>query len=230
MISRAWCSDKSVPQLIKGLEIGNCLFTYVRITRCTITLNCTFGRRGGFVEQSCKRCNCKKSKCLKLYSECFAAGVYCIEPCSCQDCHEDTVFQTRKQIESQNPLAFAPKVIRSSDSVLEIGDDPNKTPASARHKRGRNCKKSICLKKYCECYQGGVGCSIGCRCEGCKNAFGRKGSAPVSIETEQEETEATDKGMAEKASQKTEIQNTEDHPDSATVSTPLRLSRRNQEN
>ncbi|WVZ11118.1 hypothetical protein V8G54_015648 [Vigna mungo] len=140
--------------------------------------------------------------------------------------HEDTVLQTRKQIESRNPLAFAPKVIRSSDSVPETGDDPNKTPASARHKRGCNCKKSSCLKKYCECYQGGVGCSIGCRCEGCKNAFGRKdGSAPVSIETEQEETEATDKGITEKASQKTEIQNTEDHPDSATMSTPLRLSR-----
>jgi hypothetical protein len=27
------------------------------------------------------------------------------------------------------------------------------TPASARHKRGCNCKKSLCLKKYCECYQ-----------------------------------------------------------------------------
>lgn len=60
------------------------------------------------------------------YCECFAAGVYCIEPCSCQDCfnkpiHEDTVLATRKQIESRNPLAFAPKVIRNSDSVTEIG-------------------------------------------------------------------------------------------------------------
>jgi hypothetical protein len=129
--------------------------------------------------ESCKRCNCKKSKCLKLYCECFAAGVYCIEPCSCIDCfnkpiHEDVVLATRKQIESRNPLAFAPKVIRNSDSVQETGDDASKTPASARHKRGCNCKKSNCLKKYCECYQGGVGCSINCRCEGCKNAFGRK--------------------------------------------------------
>ncbi|KAF9681698.1 hypothetical protein SADUNF_Sadunf05G0029700 [Salix dunnii] len=128
---------------------------------------------------SCKRCNCKRSKCLKLYCECFAAGLYCIEPCSCLECsnnpaHEDTVLETRRQIESRNPLAFAPKVIRNSDSVSEFGEETNKTPASARHKRGCNCKKSSCLKKYCECFQGGVGCSSYCRCEGCKNTFGCK--------------------------------------------------------
>ncbi|EOA15412.1 hypothetical protein CARUB_v10007448mg [Capsella rubella] len=162
--------------------------------------------------ESCKRCNCKKSKCLKLYCECFAAGVYCIEPCSCIDCfnkpiHEDTVLATRKQIESRNPLAFAPKVIRNSESVLEAGDDASKTPASARHKRGCNCKKSNCLKKYCECYQGGVGCSINCRCEGCKNAFGRKdGSSSVDMEAEQdEENETSDKSRTAKSQQNSEV-------------------------
>ncbi|KAF7806886.1 protein tesmin/TSO1-like CXC 2 [Senna tora] len=197
---------------------------------CSQALACVLEPAGE--SESCKRCNCKKSKCLKLYCECFAAGVYCIEPCSCQDCynkpiHEDTVLATRKQIESRNPLAFAPKVIRSSDSVPEIGDDPNKTPASARHKRGCNCKKSNCLKKYCECYQGGVGCSIGCRCEGCKNAYGRKdGSAPIGIEAEpEEEKESSEKAVVEKTVQKPEIQNTEDHPDSSLATTPLRLCR-----
>lgn len=32
-------------------------------------------------------------------------------------------------------------------------DGSNFTPASARHKKGCKCKKSLCLKKYCECYQ-----------------------------------------------------------------------------
>ncbi|CAF2128490.1 unnamed protein product [Brassica napus] len=152
---------------------------------------------GGEGESSCKRCNCKKSKCLKLYCECFAAGVYCIDPCSCVDCfnkpiHEDTVLATRKQIESRNPLAFAPKVIRNSDSIMDTSDDASKTPASARHKRGCNCKKSNCLKKYCECYQSGVGCSINCRCEGCKNAFGRKDAYLHAImESKQEEDHET---------------------------------------
>ncbi|CAL9090038.1 unnamed protein product [Musa acuminata var. zebrina] len=153
----------------------------------------------GGESEGCKRCNCKKSKCLKLYCECFAAGVYCSEPCSCQGCfnkpiHEDTVLATRKQIESRNPLAFAPKVIRTSEAGVEMRDDANKTPASTRHKRGCNCKKSNCLKKYCECYQFGVGCSISCRCEGCKNAFGRKeGECVGEIEHVEEETDAYDK-------------------------------------
>ncbi|KAJ7951864.1 TESMIN/TSO1-like CXC 2 [Quillaja saponaria] len=118
--------------------------------------------------QGCKRCNCKRSKCLKLYCECFAAGIYCVDSCACENCfnkpeYEDTVLDTRQQIESRNPLAFAPK---------EEGNWV--TPSSARHKRGCNCKKSKCLKKYCECFQAKVGCSFGCRCENCENSFGTK--------------------------------------------------------
>ncbi|XP_023514922.1 CRC domain-containing protein TSO1-like [Cucurbita pepo subsp. pepo] len=172
---------------------------------------------------ACKRCNCKKSKCLKLYCECFAAGVYCIDPCSCQECfnqpkHEAMVLETRRQIESRNPLAFAPKVIMNSDSFSELGDDSNKTPASARHKRGCNCKKSSYLKKYCECYQGGVGCSINCRCEGCKNTFGRKDeSAVIETDTKQEEE------GREHCLKTAEVQKDEDqqNPNSAVPSTPL---------
>lgn len=182
--------------------------------------------------ESCKRCNCKKSKCLKLYCECFAAGVYCVEPCSCQDCfnkpiHEETVLATRKQIESRNPLAFAPKVIRTTDSVQELGEDTTRTPASARHKRGCNCKKSNCLKKYCECYQGGVGCSINCRCEGCKNAFGRKdGSTMIATEAEIEKLQASEKSMMDKSSDIHRSHDEDDqHSEFSIPQTPSRLYR-----
>lgn len=175
---------------------------------------------------ACKRCNCKKTKCLKLYCECFAAGVYCVEPCACIDCfnkpvHVETVLATRRQIESRNPLAFAPKVIRGSDPIIETGDDSSNTPASARHKRGCNCKKSGCSKKYCECYQDGVGCSVNCRCEGCKNAFGRKDGMEAEYEVE---TDTTEKRMLEKDFQETALHN-EQSMDSAPLATPLLTGR-----
>jgi hypothetical protein len=46
-------------------------------------------------------------------------------------------------------FAFEP----ACTQFLFMQEETNKTPASARHKRGCNCKKSSCLKKYCECFQ-----------------------------------------------------------------------------
>ncbi|XP_024400757.1 uncharacterized protein [Physcomitrium patens] len=151
----------------------------------------------------CKRCNCKKSKCLKLYCECFAAREFCVGSCACRNCfnkpeYEATVLNTRQQIESRNPLAFAPKIVQAPESSPIPGDEALDTPASARHKRGCNCKKSLCLKKYCECYQAGVGCSEGCRCEGCRNMYGRKEGPEEGEAKEKDQVNLTvDKSQAE---------------------------------
>ena len=32
------------------------------------------------------------------------------------------------------------------------------------------CKKSKCIKKYCECFSAGMKCNDRCRCEDCANA------------------------------------------------------------
>lgn len=60
------------------------------------------------------------------YCECFAAGVYCIDSCACENCfnkpeYEETVLDMRQQIESRNPLAFAPKIVNQGiDSPANV--------------------------------------------------------------------------------------------------------------
>ena len=104
-------------------------------------------------------CNCKKSKCLKLYCECFASGNYCND-CNCNNCsnNQDSEPARRDAVQStleRNPNAFKPKV---------KPDD-----AAAQHSKGCHCKKSVCLKKYCECFQADIVCGSACKCLNCEN-------------------------------------------------------------
>ena len=65
-----------------------------------------------------KQCNCKRSHCLKLYCECFTAGIHCSELCKCVDCknngksEKNIRLRTRalNVIIERNPDAFRPKV------------------------------------------------------------------------------------------------------------------------
>lgn len=43
------------------------------------------------------------------------------------------------------------------------------------HSTGCNCKKSQCLKKYCECYEGDAFCGDNCKCISCLNYEGSEG-------------------------------------------------------
>lgn len=41
-------------------------------------------------------CRCRKSRCLKLYCDCYAAGTACTATCQCTDCHNFADAAPRK--------------------------------------------------------------------------------------------------------------------------------------
>ncbi|XP_077399176.1 protein lin-54 homolog isoform X2 [Vanacampus margaritifer] len=109
-----------------------------------------------------KPCNCTKSQCLKLYCDCFANGEFC-NNCNCNNCfnnleHESERSKAIKTCLDRNPEAFKPKIGKGKEGESD-----------RRHSKGCNCKRSGCLKNYCECYEAKIMCSSICKCVGCKN-------------------------------------------------------------
>jgi hypothetical protein len=105
-------------------------------------------------------CNCRKSKCLKLYCDCFSTLSFCDSSvCNCVDCANniknsalrDEAIRTTKD---RNSFAFQTKI------------------ESKGHTTGCHCKNSHCLKKYCECFTGNAFCGPNCKCLTCQNFKG----------------------------------------------------------
>lgn len=119
------------------------------------------GSGGGGSLSNRTTCNCKKSKCLKLYCDCFAVLNYC-DPhfCNCVQCynvssHEEVRTEAIKATKERNVLAFKTKISEQE-----------------QHVTGCHCKNSHCLKKYCECFNGSALCGINCKCQSCQNYQG----------------------------------------------------------
>lgn len=106
-------------------------------------------------------CNCKKSKCLKLYCDCFATLSYCnVNSCNCADCANNSENEILRQeaikvTKDRNAFAFRTKISQKQE-----------------HAAGCRCKNSHCLKKYCECFTGNAFCGNNCKCLTCLNFSG----------------------------------------------------------
>lgn len=116
-------------------------------------------------KKEAKCCSCKKTKCLKLYCECFANSQYC-KGCNCTGCHNLEAFdeeraQALAQIARNNPAGLNRRMSIAEGTEAKLGS-------------GCNCTKTKCRKNYCECYKLGMACGTMCNCEGCRNKKARK--------------------------------------------------------
>jgi len=95
-------------------------------------------------------CNCSKSKCLKMYCECFKNDIVCGPHCNCTDC-KNTVenIESIKRLKAQ----FKPKISKNTK--------PEDEPC--------NCRNSMCANNYCPCHKMGKICGPKCQCISCEN-------------------------------------------------------------
>ncbi|CAD8078704.1 unnamed protein product [Paramecium sonneborni] len=104
-------------------------------------------------------CSCNKTNCLKMYCSCFHNGQTCIESCKCENCLNTSnyIHQRDLAVEYIKKKAHRNKKVQK-EKLFET-----------KEIWGCNCKKTRCLKRYCECYIRQKKCTVECNCNHCEN-------------------------------------------------------------
>ena len=111
-------------------------------------------------------CNCVKSRCLKLYCDCYKAEELCNVFCKCVSCRNvyseslpgGLLFRMKSEYKLHKPESFGKKTKKTGE--------------------GCSCKNNRCLKKYCDCFRNGTACSEKCLCLDCANIAANKPATP----------------------------------------------------
>jgi hypothetical protein len=113
-----------------------------------------------------KACNCRNSRCLKLYCECFKVGGYCSGKCSCINCRNNPKYDTEREAHLGKLRLPSP-----DDSHIQSESRTNQLDTTSNDPKPTacRCRRSSCLKNYCECFANGRGCAESCYCRDCKN-------------------------------------------------------------
>ena len=99
-------------------------------------------------------CRCIRSHCLKRYCTCFAKQVHCCAACTCHEC-----LNTRDHL-TEWGLAYKRFIENKAEAEKPIFCRCNST--------------TLCLKRYCECFNAGRYCTDACSCINCGNRPGAR--------------------------------------------------------
>jgi len=86
----------------------------------------------------------------------------------CSDCRNDGLHEQERMMAVRAIRLNSKEAFKGTD--LTIDEQVVTTPkGSTKTVRGCRCKRSKCLKKYCECFGVGLKCGENCICEDCMN-------------------------------------------------------------